>query len=90
MIAELKARLHLPTPRFWKLLRARCIYAASTLGLATVGFAALPQEHVLVKLGTYMVGGGTMVLIGIATASALAVTDPDCIPVEIKKDEAVN
>lgn len=82
-LAESYQRLRLPAPTFWRKLRRRALAAAATLGTATAGLALLPQDHPMVRVGTYIIGGVTLMLTGAATVASLAVDDASQLPTEL-------
>ncbi|UOR06233.1 hypothetical protein MUN82_03855 [Hymenobacter aerilatus] len=81
-LTESYHRLRLPSPQFWRKLRARALVAAGTLGTATAGLAMLPQDNPLVHIGTYCIAGLTLMLTGAATVASLAVDDAAQLPAE--------
>ncbi len=74
MLAEIKARLSLPSPAFWKKVQKRTAGGAAAFTTLTVTVASI-QNHLPAILPTVL-GGCAAFLGGISSACSLAVDDP--------------
>ena len=74
MLAEIRARLSLPTPAFWKKLQKRTAAASASFAALTVTVASI-QNHLPNILPTIL-GGCAAFLGGISSVCSLAVDDP--------------
>jgi hypothetical protein len=79
MLAEIKARLTLPTPRFWKKVQKRTAATSAAFTTLTVGVASI-SSHVPAILPTVF-GYAAAFFGGIAAICSLAVDDASQLPV---------
>jgi hypothetical protein len=81
MIHELKARMALPTPAFWRKIQKRTAATSAGFTTLTVSLAAL-SDHMPSKLAflTTAAGFAAAFFGGIAAVCSLAVDDPSALP----------
>lgn len=80
MLHELKTRLQLPTPAFWKKVQRRTAAASVAFGALTVTVSSI-ANHLPAILPTIL-GYATAFFGGIAAMTMLTVDDPAQIPAE--------
>lgn len=78
MLAEVKARLTLPTPAFWKKIQKRTAATSAAFTTLTVGVATI-SNHLPAILPTAL-GYAAAFFGGIAAICSLAVDDPAQLP----------
>lgn len=81
MLTEIKARMGLPTPAFWKKVQRRSAATSAAFTTLTVSLAAL-ADHMPSKLAflTTAAGFAAAFFGGIAAICSLAVDDPTQLP----------
>lgn len=78
MLTEIKARLSLPMPLFWKKLQKRTAATSAAFGALTVTVSTI-ANHLPAIVPTAL-GYATAIFGGIAAACTLAVDDPAALP----------
>lgn len=81
MIHEIKARMALPTPAFWRKIQRRSAGTSAAFTVLTTTLASL-ADHMPSKLAflTTAAGFGAAFFGGIAAICSLAVDDPASLP----------